>query len=190
MKLSEKTQKALGRLTMWENGSYLYNLYQLKDIELHGSFEECEIVEEWFEEDFRAKGNDFLEFGYNRAGDPYALWIYPELKGEPAVVLLDSDGEVEMLAPSLNDYLCLLTNYECITGQIDNDKIHGYEIYKFDMEDLINDDFKDLEAVKNKLKEEIALINKHQECRSVSEIIKDFDRHPNFKEWFDERFAL
>ncbi len=33
-------------------------------------------------------------------------------------------------------------------------------------------------------------ISKIQEGRSVLDIIKDFDPHPNFKKWFEKNFAL
>lgn len=196
MKISTATRSSLELLTKWGDGEQIYNLYKFRDMELHGSFEECELVEEWFEDGIRDKGYDFLEFGYNRAGDPFALWVYPELTGEPPVVLLDSDGEVELLAPSLTDFLCLLTDEQSITGKIDNDKIIWYNIPNYQYKEISeeNDYFKNSEEVATKVIEEIYIlrseISKIQECHSVLDIIKKFDHHPDFKKWFEENFAL
>lgn len=182
MEISKKTQSSLELLTKWGNENYTYtytySLYDFRDMELHGSFEECEIVEEWFEEDLRENGYDFLEFAYNKAGDPFALWIYPELEGEPPVVMLDSDGDVELLAPSLRDFVYLLTNEDALFGDNEDDKLAWYKIYSFESEE-----------VKAKIKEEMKILNlellKDDEA-SMEVVLKDFERHPNFKDWFEE----
>jgi len=179
MKLTDKTKACNEILTKWADGSQVYSLYEHKDMEFHGSFIECEIVEEWFGEDFREKGYDFLEFAYTRSGDPYALWIYPELKGEPPVVLLDSDGEIELLAPSLGDFLCLLTDLDCVSGKIDDENLSWYNIYETVTETMKQE----MES----LREEISKV---EACRPLSEIVTDFNLHPNFKVWFEENFEL
>ena len=196
MNISAKTQSSLELLTKWGDGEQTYNLYKFRDMELHGSFEECELVDEWFGDGIRENGYDFLEFGYNRAGDPYALWFYPELVGEPPVVLLDSDGDVKLLAPSLTDFLCLLTDEQAITGNIESEKTVWYNIPNYQYKEISeeNNDFESPDEVTTKVIKEInelrSEISKIQECHNVSDIIKDFDRHPNFEKWFGENFAL
>jgi hypothetical protein len=192
VEISSKTQVLLKLLTKWGDGNQIYNLYNFRDMELHGSFEKCDRIEGWFDKDFNEKGYDFLEFGYTRAGDPYALWIYPQLQGEAPVVLLDGDGEVELLAPSLGDFLCLLTDEQAIFSEIEDDKISWYTIYNYKYNEIVDkyDNFKSAEEVKTKFKEEMRLLRsevaKIYDCRSASNIIKDFDRHPNFKKWFEK----
>jgi len=192
MQPSSITQSLLGNLSMWDRGEYFYSLYDIRDMEVHDGFIACDFVDEWFGDDFREKGYDFLEFGYNRAGDPFALWIYPELQGEPPVVRLDSDGEVELLAPSFGDFMCLLTDMECTMGDEENENVLWYGIYRYNYIDIVDEDndFENEDEVQEKIKEEITLlrkkISKKHTCRPIKEIIKDFDRHPNFKKWFEE----
>ena len=194
--ISIKTQSSLELLTRWGEGEQVYSLYNFRDMELHGSFEKCDLAEEWFGDSFRENGYDFLEFGYTRAGDLFALWIYPELKGEPPVVLLDSDGEVELLAPSLTDFLCLLTDEQSISSEVEDGRTSWYKIYKHQYKEISDENvfFENSEKVEIKIKLEMkslrSKISKIQECRSVSNIIKDFKRHPNFKKWFEDNFVL
>ncbi len=47
MQLNENTKKANLILTQWASGDQEYSLYNHKDMEVHGSFEE------WFEENFQ-----------------------------------------------------------------------------------------------------------------------------------------
>ena len=194
--VSEQAQSSLEFLTKWGDGEHVYNLYNFRDIEIHESFQKSDLLEEWFEDDIREQGYDFLDIGYNRAGDPYALWVYPELTGEPPVVLLDSDGDVELLAPSLIDFLCLLTDENTIKGKTEINKTIWYKIYKYQYEEISeeSDIFKSSDEVAtkiikeiNQLRSEISII---QECRSEEIIIKDFSRHPNFEKWFKENFSL
>jgi len=151
-------QPTLDLLVKWGDGDYTYNLYDVRDIELHRTFQKCDLVEQWFAKDLREQGYDFLEFGYTRAGDPYTVWMYPGLIGEPPVVLLDSDGDVKLLAPSLVDFLCLLTDPEAIKGNIEDDKAGWYSILNYQYRDILgkSDYYENVNDVANTVMKEAA----------------------------------
>ncbi len=192
MKLSTETSSALDILKQWNESDTIYSLDEFRDLEMHDRLVKCELMEEWFDHKVKEEGYDFLEFGYNRAGDPYALWIYPGLKGEPPVVFLDGDGEVAMLAPSLGDFLYLLTDKDCCEGKIDNQKLSWYTIYKFQYKERVEDDHRfatidDVKAAFNIALEDLRKqISTRISPRSTTEIIEAFNRHPDFAQWFEQ----
>jgi len=64
----------------------------------------------WFGSDrWAADGTEFLQFGLDGTGGMYLLWGYPDLEGEPPVVILGSEGGAGLIATSLAELTELMT---------------------------------------------------------------------------------
>ena len=118
--------------------------------------------------------------------------MYPELKGEPAVVFLDGDGDVELLAPSMGEFLALLTNEDVLLGNVEDDVLYWYELYTCQYDDIVeeNEEFEDTDEVEDAIKKEIKTLNakvkKAYNYPELLNIIENYNRHPDFKKWFDQ----
>ena len=83
-------------------------------------FEEAELIDAWFDaqldeemsdEDYDMLENSFLSFASTEEGGEYYLWKYDEISTDEApVIFLGSSGEYDMVAPSLNDFICMLSH--------------------------------------------------------------------------------
>ena len=197
IKLSSKTKEILDFLTKWQNEKRIF------DLEYGNSMYFCECEEE--DVDIIANGyfgcdlskyfqDKFYGFGIDGAGGYYALWFYPNLDREPPVVMLDSEGQLEILASNTEEFLSRLVNniffwdnknyneeYEETENKYD-DLIDAYE-ETFDKE-VSEEEFIVLIEEERKILFDRA--SEFIEIKPDDEILKNFNLHPDIKKWVDE----
>ena len=167
----------------------LYKLSQIKreelNIELFKGISKTFKVysylsdDDWFQNDLTPYFEDcFLEFA-GKDGNLFCLWYYPDLVGEPPVVLIGQDGISCTVAPSLKDFICLNlmdiepyyfeTKPKDIWGELD------LEYFKEELPKTYNDII-NLRKVANEI----------IECDDYEQIMKRFKNHPKFHKWVEK----
>jgi len=180
--LSEKTIALLNLL--YELGEVRTKEFHL-NIELFSGdtqYEEYKFLSDsaWFENDLSPYFKDrFIEFGKEGDGSSFCLWYYPGLVGEPPVVHMGTDPVFCTMAPSLEDFICLLTS--CLEAP-DGYSTKPKEIWEkrvVDMEYLeeyIPDIYEDMTAYRK-------VIGNKIKCSKYKDIMKRFKEHPKFHKW-------
>ena len=59
---------------------------------------------------WRETEHNFIQFGQDGCGSLFCLWFYPDLKGEPPVVFLGSEGERALISNSAHDFVRQITS--------------------------------------------------------------------------------
>jgi len=193
IRASEKAIEILNLLNEWEKKEELYNL-ELQEFELYDEFEELEYLDEWFGFDYKSQYEDrFLAFANDGTGGELALWFYPDLTGEPPVIFTGSEGETNLIAGSLEDFVCLLTRGKLLNaGDTEEDRTPEslwYNIYKLQLEELAEDNEVTTEEAKTLLHKSAEtfkqFIHNAVNCRDEIAIFKDNSKHPDFIKWVD-----
>jgi hypothetical protein len=99
-------------LNQWQDEKHLYDLEQIHSMEFYGG-EYLDVLRNGYfgEGDLTSYFKDrFWGFAVDGAGGDYALWYYPGLDKEPPVVFIGSEGEMEMLAANMEDFLNRIIN--------------------------------------------------------------------------------
>lgn len=159
---SEKSNFALEKLNEWNSQ------LSKKGVLAHGmmidsQFTEVTDLNQSFGIDKRYNGKDrFFKFARDEYGAVLYLWYYPELKGEPPVVLSDvSDDAADSVTENITDYVCSL-----IQG--------GDDIYKKNASSL-----EEVEAYKKQLLKSL-------DCKAKPKVFFGLEKHPKFDEWLDK----
>ncbi len=197
MKLNQKNEEILTHLKKWQNEWHIYNFERVHDIFFHG-LETVEYYENYYKFDLSPYFNDkYTAFACDGAGGHYSFWEYPNQKGEIPIVLLDSEGGTELLAGSLNDFICRIINdISFCGGWICEDESIEEAIYDL-LPDLV-DDYKDEkgddiseEDVKKRLytdKEDFKnKISPYIQSREIVEIQDNIEKHPSFNDFIKQQ---
>jgi len=188
---AEKKEVALLKLlNEWEEKEEVYSLESIHWFSLLNSFEPSSYFLEG-EKTFWKNKNFLLDFGFYESGDgTFALWYYDGLVGAAPVVYYGTDGEVSMVTPSFEDFVCMLLKGKIIyAGSSDNGEMSTYAWGDFDD---IDEQLKELPYERDVKTDEVlvalnksfskfqSFIEKHVTCRDEEIILSDTDRHPNF----------
>ena len=139
-------------------------------------FQEPELIDAWFDaqidkeisdDDYEMFESDFLGFASTEEGGEYYLWKYNEISNDEApVVFVGSSGEYDMVAPSLNDFICMLAHGNSFS--IDDETLR----VKWNVES--SEEYKN-DCV-NFLRSFDGLLN----CTTFAESIEKMSKHKNF----------
>jgi len=188
---AEKREVALLKLlNEWEKKEEVYSLESIHWFSLLNSFEPSSYLLEG-KNHFQKNKNFFLDFGFYESGDgSFSLWYYDGLVGAAPVVYYGTGGEVSMVAPSFEDFVCMLLKGKIISaGGSDNGEISTDAWGDFDD---IDEQLKELPYERDVKTDEVlvalnksfskfqSFIEKHVTCRDEEIILSDTDRHPNF----------
>ena len=137
MQLSVQTQKAYQFLKNWKKKKSVLDLQRLLDFEINSKLERVGF-EHYFSYNLSPFLKDqFYAFAVDGSGGYYAFWVTAEATEEYPVVLIDSEGEHDYLAPSLWQFIHNipknpnLTEYlnEYYDDMIDDyNELHGVEL--------------------------------------------------------------
>ncbi|MCT7357887.1 hypothetical protein [Thalassolituus pacificus] len=73
--------------------------------------ETSDVLDMWLGgKKWRETEHHFIQFGQDGCGSLFCLWYYPELKGEPPVVFLGSEGERALVSNSAHDFVMQITS--------------------------------------------------------------------------------
>ena len=82
-----------------------YEVYEPSDCELNETFGD------WFGSNKWALSNHtFVQFGQDGTGSMFLLWFYPELKSDPPVVFMGSEGETCLVSSDIKDFIKQLSS--------------------------------------------------------------------------------
>jgi len=122
MKINKQDIKTLELLNNWEIKEEFYNLFSIHYFILNKEFEEYDNIDFLFGKTNSEKHkNELITFGYYETGGSFCLWYYPELKTEAPVVYIGDCGELAFVAPSFQDFVCLLSKGKLICAGGDDD---------------------------------------------------------------------
>jgi len=111
MPVSQEELKSYQFLTDWVGNHKIFDLDRLLSLQCYGELEPYNAYFMFPDSDIdHTKDGVFVSFAADGAGGHYLLWYYPNMKKEPSVVYISSDGEMEFLASSLNEYILSLPN--------------------------------------------------------------------------------
>jgi hypothetical protein len=112
LKLDKKTSKILKFLKQWQDDKHLYDFQYIHSMEFHDGEWLTILNDTYFgEKDLTPYFKDrFWSFAVDGGGGEYALWFYPGLDKEAPVVFFGSEGEMEMLAASMEEFLNRIVN--------------------------------------------------------------------------------
>jgi len=121
------------------------------------------------------------------------LWFYPDLKGEAPVVYLGDEGETNLLAASMQDFVCLLARGKNVnlteTDQDRNIENIWTTIYNWKIEDLAEAYQISTKKAQKDLNKHIAIfqkeVNANFTCRTEKELFANVKTHPDFVKWID-----
>ncbi len=195
MKLSTKASKALQILQNWED---YYNIYNFDSLQHIQGFQNPELADCCYlmnaDEDIKKIINtQFYEIATTGEGGTYALWNYPELKGEPPIVFFGSDGHYSMIAPSLEAFVGLLTMNLFLFPEIDNSTTPVWQKWRKwhpDLEEIKEDyGFETVEEAKEELLKKIqelkTIVENHFELKTFEDYMSDMNQHKNFRDWYE-----
>lgn len=149
--VSNKSKEILGVLVEWVKERYskeqYFDLVDLEDIDLGKSVDssledQTDYLKNWLIEspannikklEFSKRQDKFIEFA-GRDGIIYALWYYPELKGEPPVIKF-TEYYPSVIASSLEEFVCRLGR-ESIKNQYSFEYWSGEMAERFDETDF------------------------------------------------------
>lgn len=140
MNLSTKTQQILAFLQEWSDEEHIYNLMDFHSMEIYGLEKETDFLEKMWDIDLSPYFKDgFYAFSTEGDGTLFAFWVYPELQGEPPIVVLPSHGEeVTLLAENLNDLVCKMIHNIGFNGGWHCEGINGVPLEE-DLEDFYDE---------------------------------------------------
>ena len=179
--LSTKAQLALQILENWESRDTVFNFEKI-----YGAayFHTPRVIDHTYlmnlEDNLKATINkQFYEIAETGDGGAYALWHYPELEGEPPVIYFETDGNIEMVAPSLEAFAVMFSLDEYLDEfYVDFEDI--YEYYNLEDEEeaerLFTKEFKQYQK----------RISSLFEVKSSEAYRIEMNRHKNFKDWYKE----
>ncbi|PRQ03474.1 hypothetical protein ENSA5_15040 [Enhygromyxa salina] len=137
----------------------------------------AETMDAWFDgANWRATGHRVVAFAQDGTGGQFGLWHYPELDGEPPVVLLGSEGSAAVLADSLLDFVrqtCAGMQWYPFEGEwnpIDEDEIDEDDEYALD-----------LAGLRARADAELGPWTETSEAMMK----RGVERHPDFKAWVE-----
>jgi len=139
-KESKKGIKFISQLLSNEMNSYPidYESYDAPDKEITETMELWTGNKKW-----NADGDSLVQFGMDGSGSMFCLWYYPNLKGEPPVVFLGSEGHSCLVSNNLNDFIkhtCsgkLFSDGEWLDPYLDDEKEFDWLSLKNKAEKLI-----------------------------------------------------
>ena len=120
--ISEQAQDTLSILQKWHKEKHIYDLFKIEEMEVFPSFQddtENIIMSDWLcksdifpisnakKLNFENREDTFFVFSETDI-DMYALWVYPELLGEPPVLKFSDGGDIEVIASSMAEFVCRL----------------------------------------------------------------------------------
>ena len=146
--------------------------YEFQEAEMIDAWFDAQIDDEMSDEDYEMLENDFLSFASTEEGGEYYLWKYDKISNDEApIIFLGSSGEYDMVAPSLNDFICMLS--------------HGY-YFRADGESLrVTWHEERNEEYKNDCIEFLNFFDGLVECSSISESLEKMAKHKNFVAMID-----
>ena len=77
-----------------------YEVFTPSDDELEETFGHWFGGNKW-----AANGDTFVQFGQDGTGSMFLLWFYPNLKAEPPVVFMGSEGESCLVSSDIDDFI-------------------------------------------------------------------------------------
>jgi len=163
---SNKSIHVLNILNQWNSDLGKKGLL-LHDMNFDEKFTEFKKTNEWFEIDRKYLEKDkFYQFATDKDGASYYLWFYPELSGEPPVVVINmSDYSADSVTENIEDLVCSLIKGETLSGG----KTYNHKSEKF----------LEVETYKKNILKEL-------NCAKKIEVWSGLHQHPKFEEWLEE----
>ena len=153
------------------------------------SYEDISIEDEVYDDIWEGLEKQFIHFGYTGEGGNYFLWDYEGRdNNDMPVVFLGGDGEYDMLASSLNDFVCLIASGKVYSS---DDKFSLKELGIRSWEDMSQyrlDDFTQEEYAED-CKKFMDFLKEDLECKSYEEVVKNVKQQKNFKNFINKWLA-
>lgn len=109
--VSSETLRAYRFLTKWDKKRDVFDLESIYSVETYREIEKYHWKKYFSDSDTDRFDYEFYSFAVDGGGGHYLLWNYEDLKKEPPVVYLSSEGESKFLASTFAEYLIKLPNY-------------------------------------------------------------------------------
>jgi hypothetical protein len=175
MDLSTKTQSILTFLQAWSDEEHIYDLIDFHSMEIYGLEKETDFLKRMWDVDLSPYFKDeFYAFSTEGDGTVFAFWVYPELQGEPPIVVLPSHGEeVTLLAANLNDLVCKMIHNIGFNGGWHCEGIDGVPL-KEDLENFYDEIASDYEDDISVVETKKLIAKNRQLFKEKAEVIIDF----------------
>ena len=126
----------------------------------------------WFGNDHWSKdGDTFVQFGQDGTGSMFLLWFYPNLKIEPPVVFMGSEGESFIVSNRISDFAKQLASGKLFFDGCWLEPEADEEIQV------------DWAVLKSKIEIEFGKITERPEA--LTELAKS--KHPSFSSWIESK---
>lgn len=179
----EEENKILEILSKWsyENNS---KLVLDDEFECSSKLKEPDCIDSWFDaqldnemadEEYNMLDKEFLSFAYTGEGGEYYLWLYDELEGSPPVIYLGSSGEYDMVAPSLNDFVCMLGHGKIFSADYKTLLVTWEDYHEEDKDKYLLDCQKFINQFKGLI-----------QCSDFEISMKRMSEHKSFKKMVDD----
>ena len=164
---SNETIHALAMLNKWNDEMIKKNLVS-HDMQFDKSFVEFKDINIWFNTDSKIDEKDrFYKLATDSSGAIFYLWFYPELKGEPPVVVITlSDGSADNVTDNMTDFSCSFILGETLSGE---------NLYNLKPSNIVK--------IKQYKTEMLNTLNCTSKTKSQ---VWDSIKHPKFNEWLDK----
>ncbi len=193
---SQEDIQALEILSEWAAGRHFYNPYLLHDLEMMDTLDPWEDMDAWFHTVVKGRVPDkFLQFAADGTGGAYALWFYPGLRGPAPVVFFGSEGETNVLAPSLRDFVCLIASGKILYANWTEEGRTPEDLWSLNitddyLEDIMSEQKCSKASAKKLVAEDIISyqkrVSKYFSCRPFDTIMKDSLYVRDFVKWTEE----
>ena len=176
-------EKILNKLSQWLESEESNNLSEW-EFEVSTKPQKADDVDAWFDaqisgemsdDDYEILENEFLGFSSTGEGGEYYLWDYPNREGPAPIIFLGSSGEYDVVAASLNDFVCMLGHGKVFSAD--------YETLRVTWEDYNDEDQADYTAECKKFIESLdGLI----EATTFKQAIKNIENQKSFIQVVDD----
>lgn len=196
--INKQDIKILELLNSWEKKEEFYNLFSIHYFVLDEKFEEYRDLNFLLgEKNAQKHRNELLSFGSYETGGSFCLWYYPELETKAPVVYIGDCGELAFVAPSFQDFVCLLSKGKliCAGGNDVNSNSILHQWGDFDdfdeqLDELAEENDISIKKAEKKLNKSLIkfrkFISEEITCRKEKEIFEDVNAHPIFAKWVEE----